>query len=58
MKKSIKTSIFIFRRDFRLSDNTGFLECYKKSEKIIPIFNFTPQQIDSDKNEYKSNNCV
>lgn len=58
MEKAIKTSIFIFRRDFRLIDNIGFIDCYKKSENVIPIFNFTPQQIDSNKNEYKSDNCV
>ena len=48
-------SIFIFRRDFRLHDNTGFIECYKKSSNILPIFIFTPEQIEN--NEYFSSNC-
>lgn len=48
------TSLFIFRRDFRIIDNTAFIECYKKSNKILPIFIFTPSQIEN--NEYFSHN--
>jgi len=48
-------SLFIFRRDFRLTDNLGFIECYKKSDEIIPIFIFTPEQVES--NEYFSSNA-
>jgi len=47
-------SLFIFRRDFRLNDNIALIECYKKSEQVIPIFIFTPEQI--NKNEYFSSN--
>lgn len=49
-------SIFIFRRDFRLDDNISFIECYKKSDKILPIFIFTPEQV-TNKNKYFSSNC-
>lgn len=49
-------SLFIFRRDYRLDDNTGLLECHQNSDEVIPIFIFTPEQIKT--NEYKSNNCV
>ena len=48
-------SIFIFRRDFRLDDNKGFIECYKKSEHILPVFIFTPEQVKD--NEYFSSNA-
>jgi deoxyribodipyrimidine photo-lyase len=48
-------SIFIFRRDFRLTDNLGLIECAKKSSSILPIFIFTPEQI--EKNDYFSSNC-
>lgn len=41
-------SIFIFRRDFSINDNLGFIECYKKSSNILPIFIFTPEQIESN----------
>ena len=49
-------SIFIFRRDFRLTDNLGLIEAIKNSKEIIPIFIFTPEQI--DKNKYKSDNAI
>jgi deoxyribodipyrimidine photo-lyase len=48
-------SLFIFRRDFRLNDNTALIECYKKSEQVIPIFIFTPEQVSN--NEYFSSNA-
>jgi deoxyribodipyrimidine photolyase len=47
-------SIFIFRRDYRLTDNTAFIECYKKSDNILPIFIFTSEQ--TKHNEYFSSN--
>src|SRR6056297_615982 len=50
------TSVFIFRRDLRLYDNTALIEALKNSEEVIPIFIFTPTQL--DKNKLKSNNCV
>lgn len=49
-------SIFIFRRDLRLHDNNGLMLALSKSDKVIPIFIFTPEQI--SKNLYKSNNCI
>jgi deoxyribodipyrimidine photo-lyase len=51
-----KTSIFIFRRDLRLEDNTGLIKALKNSDNVIPIFIFTPEQLKD--NDYKSNNCV
>ncbi len=50
------TSIFIFRRDLRLHDNTGLIESLRLSKKVIPIFIFTPTQILN--NEYKSNKSI
>ena len=52
----IVKSIFIFRRDLSLEDNITFIECYKNSNKILPIFIFTPEQVTS-KNKYFSSNC-
>jgi len=51
-----KKSIFIFTRDFRLEDNIGLYHALKLSEKVIPIFIFTPEQI--VKNPYKSETAV
>ncbi len=56
-------SIFIFRRDFRIKDNTAWNEMIKNNEIsiakqiIYPIFIFTPEQISSE-NSYKSDNSV
>jgi len=49
------TSIFIFRRDLRLYDNTTLILADQQEEKIIPIFIFDPHQL--ERND-KSNNCV
>lgn len=57
MNKNFKQSIFIFRRDLRLNDNTALIEALKSSEKVIPIFIFDPEQVGNE-NEFKSNNCI
>ena len=51
-------NIFIFFRDYRINDNIGFLETVKKKNNVIPIFIFTDQQINKDKNKYFSNNSL
>jgi deoxyribodipyrimidine photo-lyase len=54
--KKYRLSIFIFRRDLRLDDNTGLIKALQMSDLVIPIFIFTPEQISN--NKYKSNNCI
>lgn len=54
--KKFSKSLFVFRRDLRLDDNTGLIESLKKSDEVIPIFILNPAQI--EKNEYKSNSSV
>ena len=56
-QKNYKTSLFIFRRDLRLSDNTGLNAALKNSEIIIPCFIFDPRQVDTA-NQYRSNNAL
>ncbi len=54
-------SIFIFRRDFRIKDNTAWnkmLMNEPKDNNIYPIFIFTPEQINGKLNKYKSDNSV
>jgi len=51
-----KLGIFIFRRSYRLYDNTGLIECLKNNQTVIPVFIFTPEQIKN--NPYKSDNAV
>ena len=53
----LTTSLFIFRRDLRLTDNTGLLAALEQSQRVIACFIFDPAQI-SDENRYKSNNAV
>ncbi|MCF7872181.1 DNA photolyase family protein [Candidatus Woesearchaeota archaeon] len=49
-------SIFIFRRDLRLEDNTALIKALKETKEVIPIFIFSEEQIKN--NEYKSNNAI
>jgi len=41
-------TLFVFRRDLRLEDNTGLLFALENSEKVIPCFIFTPEQIENN----------
>jgi len=50
-------TLFIFRRDFRVNDNTGLIHTIKEyKENIIPMFVFTPEQIDKKKNKFRADN--
>jgi deoxyribodipyrimidine photo-lyase len=40
------TSVFIFRRDLRLHDNTGLNAALRHSKNVIPCFIFDPRQIE------------
>lgn len=52
------TAVFLFHREFRLYDNTGLNAIARSGNKIIPVFIFTPQQLDSKRNKYFSNVSV
>lgn len=49
-------SLFIFRRDLRLEDNTGLIATLAASKQVIPCFIFTPQQIEH--NAFRSDACL
>jgi deoxyribodipyrimidine photo-lyase len=53
MVKHAKVSLFIFHRSLRLDDNKGLMEALRLSDKVIPIFIFTPEQI-TKKNKFRS----
>lgn len=57
MSKSFQLSLFIFRRDLRLDDNTGLLKALKESRTVIPCFIFDQRQV-GNSNAYKSNNAI
>jgi deoxyribodipyrimidine photolyase len=47
MKKEYQKSLFIFRRDLRLEDNTALINALKSLECIIPCFILDPRQVES-----------
>jgi deoxyribodipyrimidine photo-lyase len=47
-------SLFIFRRDIRLDDNTALISAFEHSSSVIPCFIFTDEQI--KKHPYRSTN--
>ena len=51
-----RRSLFIFRRDLRLEDNTGLIFALQSSVEVVPAFIFTPEQI--DKNDFRSDHCL
>jgi deoxyribodipyrimidine photo-lyase len=53
-----KLNLFLFHRDLRIIDNTTLIEQCKNEKEIIPIFIFTPEQINPKKNKYFSNGSV
>lgn len=57
MKKKYSQSLFIFRRDLRLEDNTGFIKACAESELVIPCFIFDPRQVENE-NKYRSANAI
>lgn len=56
MEKKWQRTLFIFRRDLRLDDNTGLLHALENSDEVIPAFIFTPEQI--EKNPYRGDHCL
>ena len=50
------TILFIFRRDLRTYDNTALNHAIQTKEDVLPIFIFTPEQV--QENDYKSDNSV
>ncbi len=43
-----KKSLFVFRRDYRLDDNTALIEACKNSEKVILCFLFEKSLLDQN----------
>jgi deoxyribodipyrimidine photo-lyase len=56
--KLFELSLFIFRRDLRLIDNTALLLASKQSKNIIPAFFLDYRQVDKSKNPYHSSNSI
>ena len=56
LQKKHKKSLFVFRRDLRLYDNTGLRAALAESETVIPCFIFDPRQIET--NRYRGNSSI
>jgi deoxyribodipyrimidine photo-lyase len=54
--KLYKRSIFVFRRDLRLIDNTALNRALRESDEVIPVFCFDPRQVEN--NAYRGNPAV
>ncbi|AEH60902.1 Deoxyribodipyrimidine photo-lyase [Methanosalsum zhilinae DSM 4017] len=52
MRSDYYISLFIFRRDLRIDDNTALINALEQSDAVIPCFIFDPAQIKN--NEYFS----
>ena len=55
---SDKISVFIFRRDLRIFDNTSLIAAAADGFKILAVFIFPQEQIEEKENEYCSHLCV
>ncbi len=51
-----RLTLFIFRRDLRIDDNTALIHALETSAAVIPAFIFTPQQIEH--NPFRSDHCL
>ena len=56
MIKKHKKTLFIFRRDLRLEDNSGLIYALENSHEVIGCFIFNPLQLKD--NTYRSDHCV
>lgn len=57
MDKKYKKSIYIFRRDYRIYDNTALIKSLEESEEVIPIFILNPKQVTLE-NEFYNKHSI
>ena len=53
-----KKSLFLFRRDLRLEDNTGLISALNYGGKVIPCFILDERLLDSTSIKSKNNNAI
>jgi deoxyribodipyrimidine photo-lyase len=56
MAKRFGTSLFIFRRDLRVQDNTALMKALQESDAVVPVFIADPRQV--KQHSYRSLNAV
>jgi deoxyribodipyrimidine photo-lyase len=52
-----QNGLFIFHRDFRITDNVGLLEASSQCKRVYTCFIFTPEQVGKS-NDYRSDNAI
>ena len=55
--KIIENGLFIFHRDFRITDNIGLIGASKLCKNLYTCFIFTPEQVGKS-NDYRSQNAI
>jgi deoxyribodipyrimidine photo-lyase len=55
--KTVENGLFIFHRDFRITDNIGLIEAGKLCKNLYTCFIFTPEQVGKG-NDYRSQNAI
>jgi deoxyribodipyrimidine photo-lyase len=55
--KQCSKAIFLFRRDLRLTDNTGLAQAIKNSKAVLPCFIFDPCQV-GPRNAYRGSHAM
>lgn len=50
--------LFIFHRDLRVSDNTALLRLFEQVDRVIPIFVFSPHQVNRRVNRFYNSNAI
>ena len=52
------SSLFIFRNDLRIFDNTALIQASKNTDKIFPIFIFNKKQFSKEENNFYNEKIV
>ena len=55
---SNEISLFIFRRDLRLEDNTGLISALNHGGRVIPCFILDKRLLESTPSKLKNNNAI
>jgi len=50
--------LFIHHCDLRIEDNTTLNHLWTDNKQVVPIFIFTPEQIEDKQNPYRSSRAI
>ncbi|WP_406656644.1 deoxyribodipyrimidine photo-lyase [Methanolobus sp. ZRKC2] len=55
MMSEFRRSLFVFRRDLRIEDNTALMKAIDSSQKVIPCFIFDPRLANPERENFNDN---